>query len=419
MFRSLCAACAALFITFPAAADETVLSLTRATQLALESQPLLAAQSAAVAATRESAVSAAQLPDPVLSGGLTDLTVGTPNRFSFTNESDTQFIVGVKQQFYGGNKRELRGARFDREADRLEAERSEQTRMIARETGLLWLEAWKAQRAQGQVRDSIAQASLQVEAAQIAFTAGRATQAEVLAARVSLEMLNDQLANLQQMEWHARNQLRRWIGKAADQPLAATLPDWPAPDAAQLNARLESHPHVLAQSAAVEVANAALELSRADYSPDFSVMAGYGYRPNFANYASLTFEVGLPFFAAQRQDRGVAAALRQKEQAAQLREDWLRQHRAEIALNIGDWQRLRERLARYDNTILPQAQQRLDSALAAYGAGASTLMMVLDARRSLLDIRLQKLDLELDSAKHQVTLAYFNHEAPGSPGDAP
>ena len=70
-------------------------------------------------------------------------------------------------------------------------------------------------------------------------------------------------------------------------------------------------------------------------------------------------------------------------------------------------------MARYDSAILPQAQQRLDSALATYGSGSSTLAAVLDARRSLLEIRLQKLELEFDSAKHQNNLAYFSH------GDAP
>ena len=91
-----------------------------------------------------------------------------------------------------------------------------------------------------------------------------------------------------------------------------------------------------AQTASVEAAQAALDLAREDYKPDFSVMAGYGYRPNFADYANLTFEIGLPFFTANRQDRGVASATASAEQMRQLREDWLKQHRAEISLNTAD-----------------------------------------------------------------------------------
>ena len=438
MFRYLCATLVALFTAVPAQAQDTApLSLDAAARLAQTAQPLLEAQTAAVNAARESAVAAGQLPDPVLSGGLSNLTLTGSDRFTLEKEGDTQVLVGIKQQFLGGNKRELRGARAAREADRLEAELEEQRRMIARETALAWLETWKALRAQELVQASIAQAQLQAQAAEIAFSANRASQAEVLTARVSLELLNDQLANLQQMEWHGRNQLRRWIGADAERPLEMTLPAWPAPDTEQLAAHLQNHPHVRALTAAAETAEAALELARADYKPDFSVMAGYGYRPAFADYASLTFEIGLPFFTANRQDRGVAAAASQLEQMRQMREDWLKQHRADIALNVADWRRLRERFARYDTAILPQAQQRLDSTLAAYGAGGSTLALVLDARRSLLDVRMQRLELELDAAMHQVKLAYFagqdaqvsqqrqdvapaatNHEAAAAAGDS-
>jgi outer membrane protein TolC len=65
------------------------------------------------------------------------------------------------------------------------------------------------------------------------------------------------------------------------------------------------------------------------------------------------------------------------------------------------------RLQRYEGVILPQAQQRLEAALAAYGAGSGTLTSVLDARRGLLDIRRQRLELQADAARHQVQLAYF------------
>lgn len=411
MFRWIGASLLALMSVF-AHADDTrgvALALDEAQALALERQPLLDAQRQAIQAQRESAVAAAQLPDPTLSGGITDLTLTGGDRFTLRRESDTQLMVGIRQSFPGGDKRALRGARGTAEADRLFAELAEQTRMVRRETGLMWLEVWKAQRAQSQVRESINQAKLQVEAVRIAFTASRATQAEVLAAQVSLELLNDQLANLEQMEWHARNQLRRWIGAEAERLLCPDLPTWPAPDAVRLTQGLEHHPHIAAQSQAVTVAAAELKLAHADYRPDWSVQLGYGHRPEFPDYAALTFEVGLPLFTANRQDRGVEAGRAGVERAEQLKQDALRQHRAEIALNVEDWTRLQQRLARYDGDILPRAQQRLASAQAAYGAGAGTLAMALEARRSLLDIELQKLDLEFDAAKHQVTLEYFAH----------
>jgi outer membrane protein TolC len=398
---------AAISPAWPEEIDPAALSLEDAAALAVAAQPLLDAQRQAVRSAREAAVAAGQLPDPVLVGGLIDLTVTGTERYTLRNESDTQFMLGVKQTFPGGDKRELRTARGNAQAARLEAELQDQTRMVRREAALAWLEAWKATQAQSVVKASIREAERQIEVTGIAYRAGRAMQADLLAARVTLELLTDQLAGLRQQEWHARNQLRRWIGAAAERDVCPDLPAWSTPELAALLAQIERHPHVTVQSRAVAVARADLDLAKADYSPDWSVQAGYGYRPEFPDMASVQFELGLPFFTRDRQDRMAAARSAEAEQAAALRNDLLRQHVAAIELNVADWQRLQERIARYDGAILPQAQQRLETALAAYGAGSGQLLPVLDARRSLLDIRMQRLELQLDATRHQVELQYF------------
>ena len=386
-------------LTLPAAAD-----------LAVKQQPLLAAQQQAARAARESAVAAAQLPDPVLSGGLANLPLDGPDRYSLDREPDTQYMLGVKQAFPGAGKRDLRGARGRLEADRLDAELDESQRMVRREAALAWLEVWKAVQGQALVRQSIVEGTQQLQAVDIAYRSGRGTQADLLGARVALEMLGDQLAGLEQDEAHARNQLRRWIGADADRPLVETLPPWTAPDLAGLEQHLEHHPHVQTAARTVEVARAELDLAKAEVRPDWSVQAGYGYRPSFPDYASLQFEIALPVFAGNRQDRGVAARAAELARAEDLRDDLLKQHRAAVALNVADAQKLQVRLERYDTAILPQAQARQAAALAAYGAGGSSLLALLDARRSLLDVRLQRLALQLDAARHQVELEYFAYQ---------
>jgi len=408
--KHLALASALAAFALPAVGDEpdpAALELDEAAEIAVTGQPLLEAQRHSVRSARESAVAAGQLPDPMLVGGLTDLTVTGPDRYTLSRESDTQFTVGIKQSFPAAGKRDLRGARGNAEGDRLDAELREQQRMVRREAGVAWLDAWKAVQSQDLVKASIVEAQRQEQAVEIAYRAGRASQADLMAARVTLELLGDQLAGLQQQEWHARNQLRRWIGSDADRTLCPDLPAWPAPDQQVLLQHLEHHPHVVAQDRALQLARTDLDLAKADYRPDWSVQVGYGHRPEFADYASIQFEMALPFFTANRQDRAVEARVSDVGRAEDIKEDWLRQHRAEIQLNVADWERLRQRLERYDGTILPQAQQRLDAAIAAYGAGGASLISLLDARRSLLDIRMQRLDLQLDAARHQVALHYF------------
>jgi outer membrane protein TolC len=388
-------------------AGASVLSLNGAADLAVANQPLLDAQRSAVSGTRETAVAAAQLPDPMLVGGLANLPITGADRFSLRQDSDTQFMLGVKQIFPGGDKRALRGARATAEAERLDTELEQQIRMVRRESGLAWLDVWKAVQAQELVQGSIVEAQRQLEAVEIAYRAGRVTQVDVFTARVAIELLQDQLAGLQQQEWNARNQLRRWLGTDADRPIHPDLPEWSEPDLASLLRQMKNHPQVAAQARAVEVANADLKLASEEYRPDWSIQVGYGYRQEFSHMASVQFETALPFFTRNRQDRTVQSRAADVQRAELLEEDVWRQYRAALHLNVTDWQRLRPRLVRYDSVILPQAQQRLDAALAAYGAGNGLLLGALDARRSLLDIRRQRLDLQFDSARDQVQLQYF------------
>jgi outer membrane protein TolC len=406
------AASAAILWSMPVTADaapaEEALTLAAAADLAVANQPLLEAQRHAVTAARESAVAASRLPDPMLVGGVSDVMLGGPERYNLSGEGETQTLLGIKQSFPGGGERRWLGKRGDAQADQMAAELDEQTRRVRREAALAWLETWQAVRAQQLLAQSIAEAEREQQATDIAYRAGRAGQAEVLASRVSVELLADQLAGMAQDEWHARNMLRRWIGADADRPIELALPRLAMPpDEATLIAALERHPHLTAQTAAVDVARAEVEIARADYVPDWSVELAYGYRPDLEDMATLQFEVGLPVFRRNRQDRQVASRSAELARAESLRDDWLKQHRAHVALNVADWNRLQQRFRRYDEVILPGAQQRLDAALAAYGAGRGMLLGVIEARRSLLEIRMQRLDLELDAARHEVELQYF------------
>ncbi len=383
------------------------LSLDDAASLAIQRQPQLDAFDAEARAARQRAIAAGQLPDPTLNVGISDLTLEGGNRFTLQNESDTQIMAGVRQAFPRAEKLRLRRERAEEEAETFDAERSAAERKIARETGLSWLEVWKAEQSLSVTNASLIEAERQVKAVTIALSANRATQAEVLAARVDAEALRDRADGYRQSARHARNQLARWIGEAAFNPICPELPPETAPDAPVLIAALATHPHFLAEARKVAVAETDVSLAKQDYRPDWAIALGYGYRPQFADYAQVQLEIPLPIFSANRQDKQLESArAMQSAQEARLA-DALREHTAEIRLNSDDWQRLQERLSRYDSSLLPRSKARIDAALASYGAGSGTLKDVLDARRMALELAMQKLDLQLDSAKHQVQLRYF------------
>jgi hypothetical protein len=111
-----------------------------------------------------------------------------------------------------------------------------------------------------------------------------------------------------------------------------------------------------------------------------------------------------------RQDRELAAKLAVVDQLRAEREDALRAHAFEARAMLQEWQSNRERLKRYDASILPLATERMQAALAAYRGGVSgggTLNAVLEARRAEIDTRMEYLRLEMETARLWAQLNYL------------
>lgn len=387
------------------------LELPEAEALAVVQQPLLEAQAAAVQSARANAIAAAQLPDPKLTVGVSDWPINGPDRYSLRRDDFTMLTAGVMQDFPRAEKRRLRGERGQREAEMSEQELAASRLAVRRDAALAWLDVWQAERAAEVAQAADREADLQAQAAEIAYRTGRATQAEVLAARVDLQLLRDEVADLQQQAAQARDALSRWIGENAYRPLSSELPAWGAPpDVDALLARLRAHPLVNAAAKQTEMAQAEVRLARVAYQPDWSVELEYANRLEFSDFIGLKFSVDLPVFTANRQDRGLAAQLQEQGRAEQLQEDVWRQQAAQARQALASWQRLQERLARYDQDILPQSAQRIEAARLAWQSGQGLLAAVLDARRVDLDNRMKRLALEKDAAMHRLNLQFLAGE---------
>lgn len=384
------------------------LELEQTAQLAVAHQPLLDGLDAQARAARESAIAAGQLPDPQFAFGIQDLPANTRDAGSFTRDSDTQIRVGVTQEFPRAAKRRLRSALEQREAERLDAEHLLAERSIRRDASLAWLELWKYDQALMLDRASLREAEAQLQAVEIALKTGTATQAELLGARVDAGRLRDAVAGAEQSVEHARSALSRWIGEAALRPVCPELPTPPPLPALPLVLeRVRTHPHLGGLRAQIATAETGAELAKADYAPDWRVAFGYADRPAFSEMVSLQFGIDLPVFARNRQDRGLAAALARGEVADAAEKDALRQLQAEARLNHHDWERLSERLKTYDSGLLPDSANRIEAALASWGAGRNALREVLEARRAALELRMARLELQHDAAKHFVQLTYL------------
>jgi outer membrane protein TolC len=66
---------------------------------------------------------------------------------------------------------------------------------------------------------------------------------------------------------------------------------------------------------------------------------------------------------------------------------------------INEWENNRERHARYESELIPLANERTQAAIAAYRGGKASLADVLAARRNGIDVRIQALQLAIDTAR--------------------
>lgn len=406
--RARLLACLLALPALAAGQEPVALSLPAAETLALREQPLLEAQRATVRAGRERAVAMRQLPDPMLVAGVQNLPVNGEDRFDLGAEPMTMTGVGLMQAVPLPAKRRLRGRAESLMADAGEAKLAELERRVRRETAMAWLAAWFPQRAAGLARAMAAEADRERLAAEIAYRAGRAPQADMLAADVELEMLRDRVRKLEQDGAEARERLARWTGEV----VSAVADDSPAlPDPAplpELLASLERHPELVEASFDVATADNALALAREMYWPDWRIEAMYGWRPDFNEMVTVQIGIDLPLFTGRRQDRKVAAARHALAGSQASRDDMSRQLRTMTGAAYRAWEEGRARLARYDEAIVPRAQARAEAALAAYRAGKNELMAVIGARRAALEAALMQLELQMEVAERLIELRYLD-----------
>ncbi|TCS69441.1 outer membrane protein TolC [Sulfuritortus calidifontis] len=395
---------AALFSSAVSAA-EPGLGLLEAGRLALERQPQLTAQAAMVSSLQENAVAARQLPDPKLILGVEGVPVDS---FSLTRQEMTQTVIGFSQAIPGGDKLALAGRRLEQEAGQNRLLLAAGERRIARDARLAWLEAYWPTAAGRLLAEIEAEYTRQVEWSEVAYKTGQLSQAETLAMRAMLAETRNRRAELAGQQRRGQAALARWLGAAANRPLAALPDQAPPPSLTELEARLTEHPELAALRQGVEAARTDTQLARQAYRPDWSVDLSYGIRGNDrADTVKLMVGVDLPLFPGKRQDRRLAARHAELNQQEAMLEDRRRMLEADLRMAYADWQVAHERLERIEREILPLAARRVDSALAAYRSNQASFDRVIEARRAEAEARLEHLTQAVAQARAATLLTYF------------
>lgn len=385
------------------------LTFDDALRLAEERSRQLPAQEASAAAARQMAVAAGQRPDPTLKAGINNLPVNGPDRFSVTSDFMTMRSIGVMQEFTREGKLRARAARFEREAEVAEAGRTLALANLQRDTAMAWLDRHFQERMRDVLITQRDEARLQIDAADTAYRAGRGSQADVFAARSAVAQIEDRVAQAERQLTTAGTQLARWVGSPATEPLAVPPPlDTVRVRPEDLETQIAHHPQIALMLRQEAVAQAEADVARSAKQTDVSVELMYSQRGSaYSNMVSIGVSIPLQWDQKNRQDRELGAKLALVEQMRAERDEATRMRVAETLAMLQEWRSDRDRLARYDTSLLPLASERTRAAVAAYRGGASALSAVLEARRAEIDTRMDKLRLEMDAARLWAQLNYL------------
>jgi len=403
-----------IFIALPLAAlAQTPLSLEKALSLAIQRSTQFVAHDAASKAARDMGLAAGQLPDPILKLGINNLPIDGADRFNLTRDFMTMRSIGVMQEFTGEDKRKARRNRFEKEGELVNANRNLTANNVRRNTAKAWLDSYYQDRILEVLVRQRDEAKLQIETSDAAYRGGRGSLNDAFAARTAVVQIEDRIASAELEAGTSKIQLSRWIGDIGAYALdALPLMDRVVFNENHLDSQLLHHPQIAVMQSQEVVAQADADTAIANKHADWTVEIMLNQRGSaYSNMASINASIPWQWDPKNRQDREVSAKLATVEQLRAERADAIRNHIAEIRVMLREWRVNQARLRKYDDTILPLTKERTSAALAAYRGGAaaaSTLSAVLEARRMEVDVQLERLRLDMETARLWAQLNYQN-----------
>lgn len=402
---------ATLLYSFVAQAQYVVpLTLAEAEDLALDREPGREALRAVAEALDERSVVASQLPDPSLRVGIANYPIQSGG---FSTEGMTQAQLAFRQSFPSGKSRDFDALRFSSLSLEARASANARARDVLTRARVAWLEVYYWQHARVIVTESRPFFADLAKITRSLYAVGKNTQQDVLRAELELSRLDDRLIELERRHQQAVAALSEWLGQDAGRVIASTLPDWTGiPDLHSLQTAVDAHPAVVAAKAKVAAQSAAVNLAEENKKPGWSIDIGYGYRDGTlstgdprSDFVSVSVTTQLPFFRKNRQDRSLAAALRDRSAAGYEQEQLRRQLLSRVDAEYVRWRDLNRRLVLFETQILELSEDHAQAALLAYQSEAGDFADVMRGYIDELNTRLDYIRLKVERAQSYAVLA--------------
>lgn len=397
IFKRIFFTYALLVCSIAIGADQTILTLQAAIELAVQDNPDLAqiqarAQAMAAIPSQEGA-----LPDPQISFNAMNLPVDT---FNIEQEDMAQLGVGISQAIPFPGKLALREQAAAFEAEAASQNVTELRWRLLSEVKKTWWLFFYLDRALQIVDSNYTLLKQFVEIARTKYEVGEGLQQDVLLAQLELSKLLDQQLMLKASRRNAAASLNALLNRPANE-------DVRLPEQVELQLPTLMTENLLYQQAetsrailegnrlGINAAESRLDLAKKGYLPDFTVDASYGARADApsgiqrSDMLSMNLSINVPIFAAQKQAKAVdqrTSELMQQRYA--LQDEWNRV-RSEITQSYNDYRRAKDQVVLFETGIVPQARQTVASMLAGYQVNKVDFLNLVRSQITLFEYETQ------------------------------
>lgn len=396
-WRALACAATILLVpgTAPASEPEppTPASLEEAIALAESAHPALRAARLDEQAALARAEAADVLPDP-------RVTLGVFGQEVETRVGPQEATLSVSQTLPWFGKRALRREVALGEAE-VRAARVESQRLSLREqVTRAWVELWLLER-----RVAIAEENVEVlkrfeEIVRTRYKVARADHPDLLRLQLEIGRVEDRLRQLEDMRPALAARLNELMARPLDAPLKVqrTIPGETLAAEAEpmLDESAASQPAVRALEAASRAAETRGELARRDAHPDLTfgltyTSIGAAALPNVPGSGDdawlATVSLNVPLWSRQRVAT-VQRALHERDALSERAAEHGRALAAEARQALYEHRDAERRVTLYRESLVPKVQESLRATVIAYSTGEADFLGLLDAERTLLELRL-------------------------------
>jgi outer membrane protein, heavy metal efflux system len=335
------------------------------------------------------------LPDPILS--IASNNIGNPIPATTVGEEDMSLLgFSFMQEIPFPGKLQLQGRMAEKVADSDWHEYQDiQLKVISelKQTYYRWHFVHQALAVLEKNFDLLNQLSKITEAR---YGVGQGIQQDVLRAQTELSQLTRRRVELEKQRESLATKINTLLNRPPEAPLGAPV-DFPKLElSTSLNELYETaqrqSPRLGQSQAKIEENTFALNLSRKEYYPDFTVEAGWATRGHLPDMWETRVDVRVPLYfwrkqryAVRESAQAVAEAQHEYDATTQsllfhVKDDYLMAKSSEQLMEL------------YTRTLLPQATLTLESAMASYQVGKLEFVSLLTNFRNVLDYELEYYD---------------------------